>query len=150
MQHLQKTRGEGSRSRSRHSSYPVSHGPELATGLGVSSSFLSTFNCRLSTSRYLSRVTEGLKPFPFTLLRTLLHSPKLKLPVFMRLRTLCQKPPGVGYGNLCELCVLCGLCVNSDSLLFTRSRNADHALPACPATRHSSLATASERSRLAD
>src|SRR5439155_16345677 len=119
MQHLQKTGGEGSGSRSP---------PLILSGLSWAGacdparvylpSSLSTFNCRLSTSRYLPRVTEGLKPFPFTLLRTLLHSPKLKLPVFMRLRTLCQKPPGVGYGNLCELCVLCGLCVNSDSLLL--------------------------------
>src|SRR5437867_303494 len=34
MQHLQKTRGRGPDSRPRHSSYPVSHGPELATRPG--------------------------------------------------------------------------------------------------------------------
>jgi hypothetical protein len=35
-------------------------------------------------------------PFPFTLLRTLLHDRKLNSFVFRRLRTLCPKTPGVG------------------------------------------------------
>ncbi len=37
--------------------------------------------------------------------------------IFKRFHTLCEKHPGVAPLRLRELCVLCGLCVNSDSLL---------------------------------
>jgi hypothetical protein len=51
-------------------------GRNLRPGLGVSSvSLLSIFNCRLSTSL-------SANSFPFSLFRT-----------------LCPKPPGVGYGG---------------------------------------------------
>ena len=41
----------------------------------------------------------ALKSFPFIPLRTLLHTAKLNSFLFKRFRTLCQKPPGWGYGH---------------------------------------------------
>ena len=93
--------------------YPVS--PLLATltkTAGVYTNNSCSGSNRLQQRRGALHSSQALttvfKFVLFTLLRTLLHSPKLNSFIFNRFRTLCQKTPGVGGMDVEEISPLQG------------------------------------------